>query len=405
MRLFRETTGTWASLAPPLSAGGEGEVRPVAGEPGLLAKVVFAASATPDRAAKVSVLTRWPDRDPRVAFPVERLLDGPGGAFRGFLMPAFHGAVGLFELTNPAARRSRGITLTASRRVRLAADLADLAAHLHAARLVLGDLLNPSNVLAAVASGRPTGVRAVDADTVQVTARDAAGRLTTFRCGVGLRNFLAPELVGRDLATLDRTPASDAYALAVLLWQLLKDGHPFAATGAREPVDRRMRAGLWPWDHTRVLPAGWAPVDDGLPFARLPAGVRELFARTFVAGHAAPPRRPTPAEWHAELSAWRASGGDGRRPFRWVRPAVRRVATGTRRVFGHPTVRRFAGPVAAAAVFVALALARLDEPPPVVAPPSAVSRLPAQVRGDEIPNAPALWRAALPEVARGQAER
>lgn len=411
MRLFRETTGTWASLAAPLSAGGEGEVRAVAGEPDLLAKVVFAASATADRADKVSVLARWPDRDPRVSFPIERLLEGPGLGFRGFLMPAFHGAVGLFELTNPAARQLRGIALDRSARVELATELADLVASLHGARLVLGDLLNPNNVLAVVASGRPAGIRAVDADTVQVTARDAAGRMRTFRCGVGQRSYLAPELIGQNLATLDRNPESDAYALAVLLWQLLKDAHPFAAIGARQPVDRRMEAGLWPWDHTRVLPAGWSPVDGGLPFARLPAGVRELFGRAFVAGHADPSRRPMPAEWHGELSAWRVSGGDGRGPFAQLLPAIHRAANGARRLVEHPPFHRVAGPAAAAAVFVAMALARLDEPPPVAAPPvvpqvpSAASRLPALLQGGGIPNAPALWRAALPEDADGQAPR
>src|SRR6185436_15163783 len=66
----------------------------------------------------------------------------------------------------------------------------------------------------------------VDCDSIQL--RDpASGRV--FRCPKGTPEYTAPELQGLDFHTVDRTESSDAFALAVMVCQLLMAGsHPFA---------------------------------------------------------------------------------------------------------------------------------------------------------------------------------
>ena len=59
----------------------------------------------------------------------------------------------------------------------------------------------------------------IDCDSMQVRA---GGKV--FHCTVAKGEYLAPELQGKDLATTDRTPESDNFALAVLLFLMLMEG-------------------------------------------------------------------------------------------------------------------------------------------------------------------------------------
>jgi hypothetical protein len=104
---------------------------------------------------------------------------------------------------------------------------------------------------------------------------------------------------------VDRAPASDGFALAVLIHQILLGGaHPFdgdLAPGAPRSAERvpgRIRRGLCPFvpGVTAVRPAAGA-----LPFASLPEPIQALFVRTFGAGHARPEERSGAAEWRRAL--------------------------------------------------------------------------------------------------------
>jgi hypothetical protein len=273
-----------------LGAGGEAEVFEVPGRPHLAFKRY--RNPTPERAAKLRVMV---DNPPQVegaqaalAWPTE-LVQGPGGDLAGFLMRRIDlsTSVPVFRLYNPQARQQVAPGFTWRYLLRTARNVAAIVDAVHRAGHVVGDL-NESNLLV---SNRAL-VSLVDCDSMQVTD-PLAGEVHP--CTVGKPEFTAPELYRRRKGLGPRTPASDSFALGVVVFLLLMEGaHPFAGIwrGVGEPPDiaARIRRGMFPYRRrSRVQPPPLA-----VPLATLPPSLRRL-ARRALAGPAR--RRPSPAEW------------------------------------------------------------------------------------------------------------
>jgi DNA-binding helix-hairpin-helix protein with protein kinase domain len=286
------------TVARRLGAGGEAEVYEVAERPGLALKRYRVASAA--REAKLRVMVASPPDGidagghVAIAWPVEVV---PGG----FLMPRIDltRTVPLFQVYNPASRVQIAPGFTWTYLLRTARNVASIVDSLHRAGYVVGDI-NESNLLV----NRRALATVVDCDSMQV--RDPATGVV-HRGGVGKPEFTAPELQGQDLSTVDRTVESDAFALAVLVFQLLCEGvHPFAGIwrGGGDPPDvpTRMRRGLFPYRRGGRV----SPPPHALPLAVLPPELRRLAWRTFTTGVRRPSARPTAADWVAALE--RAEG-------------------------------------------------------------------------------------------------
>ncbi|MEA3077712.1 MAG: hypothetical protein QOF60_2620 [Actinomycetota bacterium] len=282
-----------------LGAGGEAEVFEVAGRPGLAAKLYRRPTA--ERAQKLRVMLANPPAGTdagghvAIAWPTE-LVVGASGSVDGFLMPRIDLAatVPLFQVYNPASRVAIAPAFTWRYLLRTARNVAAIVDSLHRAGYVVGDI-NESNLLV----NRRALAVLVDCDSMQVRDPSTGALL---RGGVGKPEFTAPELHGRDLATTDRTTASDDFAVAVLVFQLLMEGvHPFAGVwrGRGEPPDvaSRVRRGYFPYRRgARVVPPPRA-----LPLDVLPPELRKLAWRAFTTGVRRPSARPTSAEWAAAL--------------------------------------------------------------------------------------------------------
>jgi hypothetical protein len=264
-----------------IGAGGEAEVYEVAGRADVVCK--HFRQPTPERTAKLRVMLEHPPEGTRsgghvsVAWPVELVHDGRSPHAIGFLMPRIDvaSAVPVFQVYNPATRLRVAPGFTWRYLLRTARNVAAIVDAVHRAGHVVGDL-NESNC-----------------DSMQIT--DPATR-TIYRSTVGKPEFLAPELHGRDLSSTDRTPASDAFALGVLVHQLLLEGvHPHAGVwrGRGDPPDVATRVARG-WIAGR---RGWSPVDrppHAVPLSVLPADVRRLVRRSLSRRAA---RRPQPGEW------------------------------------------------------------------------------------------------------------
>jgi hypothetical protein len=301
-RALRDRRGRLVELGALLGAGGEGSVLAVRGRPGLCAKIYL-----PDRAAARADKIRAMVESPppwllrrAMAWPVEPLYtDDARAAFAGFLMPARRGMVELYRILVPDERMAIAGWLTQRDLCLVAAAVARIVAGLHRAGHCVGDL-KPQNVLVAPLHGR---VALVDADSFQVRDR-ATGRV--HRSAVITPEYTAPELCSDDPARTPRTPASDAFALAVLVHQILLGGaHPFEgepAPGRGAPLaDRvpdRIRRGLCPLVPT--VTAVRAPAG-AVPSSTLHPALREMFVRCFGEGHGAPDARPGAAAWEDAL--------------------------------------------------------------------------------------------------------
>lgn len=172
--------------------------------------------------------------------------------------------------------------------------LAESVAQLHRHGVVIGDL-NPENVLfEQQGDGRgPSTWRAVllDSDSFQI-----AGQGGRFHCPVSRPPYTAAELIGAELATTWRQPSSDAFALAVIVYQLLLHDHPYDnAIVEAEPeleVTARIRRGLYP--HAAAPAAGLRPGPYRPAPDQISAVIDAAFRRSFCG---LPALRPTAAEW------------------------------------------------------------------------------------------------------------
>lgn len=285
---------------PLLGRGGEASIYTVAGRPDLAAKIYH--NPSDEHAAKLAaMLAAAPVAPPQpgqpitLAWPIARLLDiGEEGRVIGYLMPRIEKAHLIWEIYNPGVRRQVCPHFHHGALLRTARNLAAVVHAVQECGYVIGDL-NESNVLVT----SQAQVALIDVDSFQTPGHD---RL--FRCRVGRPEYTPPELQGVAFADIDRLPQHDAFALSVLIFQLLMQGiHPFSGrcTGDSEAdsLAARIAAGHWPYawlQASSIEPSPHAP-----PWFALPPSVQELLRRCFEDAHTEPELRPSAAQWQHAL--------------------------------------------------------------------------------------------------------
>jgi TonB family protein len=301
-RLQRESTGEWIVVLrdQEIAAGGQSRVHAVEGRDDWLAKLYHHPAE--QQARKLSVmLARAPSPGQaegfRLAWPLD-LLRGADRRLAGLLVPRIAEARRIFELYNPATRRTVAPLFHWGLLHRTALRLAEAFHALHEAGYVVGDV-NESNILVL----EDGDLAVIDTDSFQV--RDP-GSGDVYLCPVGRPEFTPPELQGRPFSHLVRSPLHDRFGLGVLLFQTLTEGnHPFAGSwsgpGEPPPLASRITAGAYPYDAEES--AGSRPPRTAPPIRNLHPELQRLFQRCFVNGHIDPAARPAPAEWATALEA------------------------------------------------------------------------------------------------------
>jgi WD40 repeat protein len=298
VRVRTERTGKIFDLHEPLRSGGEGAIYEVPHYPNLVAKVYHAQRRTPERIAKLQIMVAHPPvnptehlNHPSIAWPTELLRDTATNQLVGFVMPRVQQMLPLSEVYNPRARRRQLPLFNYRYLVRTARNLCAAVQAVHQAGDVIGDL-NESNVLVS----DQALVTLVDADSFQV--RDPQTGVV-YRSLVGKPEYTPPELQGCSFADVDRQPAHDAFALAVLIFRLLMEGfHPFDGVyhGSGEPpeISVRIRQGYFPYarGRTEIEPSPHAP-----PFEMLHPDLQALFMLCFEEGHRNRIVRPRVEDW------------------------------------------------------------------------------------------------------------
>lgn len=249
------------------------------------------------RDAKLRAMLAHPPADPTrnrpetgghvsIAWPIDLLLDEQDRV-AGFLMPLIRASLSLTRVYHPGLRAKFAPGFNWYYLHAAALNAAWIVEALHGADYVVGDLKTDNFLVNDRAM-----VTVVDTDSFQVRG---AGQV--FRCTVGSDGFTPPELLGRDLAGVDRTEAHDRFGLAVLIHLLLLGYHPFTGTwteGSEPPGrDQLIRQGISPWKSGGPLTPG--PL--ALPGSALHPAVAEAFEQAFVQGHAMPRARPKPRRW------------------------------------------------------------------------------------------------------------
>ena len=294
------------TLTTEIGSGGEGVIYASPFEPLECAKI-YTKPIVADTYKKLSLMISNPPPDPTyrvrmhrsICWPIALLYKSPSkNAVAGFLMPKldlkiFQKALLFIDPQDRTARFGGGFTF--KHLVTAATNIASAVAAIHEQHYCIGDL-NESNILIA-----PNAlISLIDCDSFQVPD-SAAGK--TYRSPVGKSEYLAPELNGKHLPDVDRTIATDSFALAVLLFQMLMEGtHPYQAKGRlvenAPSTEAKILQGHFPY---AMRGKEIAPPDHAPPYEVLHPELRKLFERCFTRGHGSPDQRPTAREWYSAL--------------------------------------------------------------------------------------------------------
>lgn len=296
--------GKKVTLGESVGRGGEATVYRILDQPGRLAKI-YEPAPRPNYASKLAWMAGHPPANPTrdmehpsLAWPDGLIFDSRK-QLKGYGMPHIRQAVALLEVFNP--RRRTLVLPSFDRRYlhRTARNLAAAMSALHRSGYVAGDI-NESNVLVTPAAL----VTLIDTDSFQVR-EERSGKPVFHRCPVGKPEYTPPELQGKALGQMDRSPDHDAFGLAVLIFQLLMEGsHPFRAqwlaAGDPPPLEERIARGMFPYVANPAFPI--APPRRALSLDTLHPWLAELFRRCFVDGHRDPRYRPGPDLWMKALT-------------------------------------------------------------------------------------------------------
>jgi serine/threonine protein kinase len=292
-------------LGESVGRGGEATVYRVNGQTGWLAKIYEPAPRS-NYADKLAWMIGHPPENPTralahssLAWPSGLLYDSRN-KLAGYVMPHIHAAVPMLEVFNPRRRLETLPRFDRRYLHRTARNLAATLTAIHARGYVIGDL-NESNVLVTPSAL----VSLIDTDSFQV--QEVRGKqVVNHPCPVGKLEYTPPELHNQVIGSIVRHPEHDAFALGVLIFQLLMEGsHPFRAqwlgSGDPPPVEARIAQGIFPYSATpdsRVRPPKGVP-----DLNRLHPALVELVLRCFMDGHKDPQRRPAPEQWEQALAA------------------------------------------------------------------------------------------------------
>ena len=274
-------------LGPRIGKGGEGEVFALASDPSLAVKV-YAVSDRQNREAKIVAMVRGDlaKHAPLVAFPLTVARTRDGG-FAGFVMKLIGGHKPLHELYSPGPRKQHFPYADYRFVVRTAANISRAVASVHSTGCVIGDI-NHSGILVS----SKAVVALIDADSFQITQGS-----NRFLCRVGVPEYTPPELQGKLLSTILRTPNHDAFGLAVVVFQLLFMGrHPFVGTVRRgdiPPLHEAIRDFRFAYTDQRDVGMDQPPGTPAL--TDFPPAVAAAFEAAF--GKDSSSNRPTAQSW------------------------------------------------------------------------------------------------------------
>ncbi|RUT07142.1 hypothetical protein DSM106972_024030 [Dulcicalothrix desertica PCC 7102] len=292
MTQYRDSKGQSILLTKKLTSGGEGEVWQT-NRSGYLAK--FYCSPDAERVKKLQLMLANPPEDPTrsqnhisIAWVQELLIDLQGNCV-GFLMPIINQAKELPYVYSPQHRLNYAPRFNWYYLNATAYNVALIASAIHAKGYIIGDM-NPKNFLV-----NDKGlVSIIDTDSFQVT--DAKTGIV-YRCNVALEGFTPPELLNKELSSLNQTRYHDRFRLAVIIHHLLFGYHPFMGKwvghGDQLEQNELIRQGFWLYSQNSPL----QPTQNTIPLNVVHPEIQKLFLKCFNDGHISPRLRPTAQDW------------------------------------------------------------------------------------------------------------
>ncbi|MDR0318875.1 MAG: NINE protein [Nitrososphaerota archaeon] len=297
MAVYSGLTGKiYRTAAKPFAGGGEGDIFDIVGRSDEVAKIYKPAKRTAERERKLSTMVQIkPHVVEQYSWPCDVLYEN--GHFVGYIMPKIVGKEKLRNIYVYDKRKGKPWTLYLA----IAKNLSSVVYNVHEIGQVIGDL-NPENILVDPKTGLVT---LVDTDSYHISEINGL----VHRCGVGMPEFVAPEIQGKHFPSAPLptfTKETDLFSLSVLIFSLLMNGaHPFTcktisgSSSKFQPVDNITRGTCAYFNESSLYNIAiprYAPALESLPY-----DLQVLFKRAFVTGHKNPKLRPTAEEYYNVL--------------------------------------------------------------------------------------------------------
>lgn len=279
-----------------LAQGGEGEIYPLRDRPqvllkryhpALLVKRGGALRAKVEAMRSISALRQ----DQRLAWPLIHAFD----AQRNWVGYCMYRATGvpMFKLAHAKLYQQYFPGLDRRGLVGYLIDLVQQVQSLHAQQVMVGDY-NLNNILCDPASA---AVTLIDCDSYQIRIGGQH-----YPCPVGSADMTAKEQQNQQFDALERTPQSEAFSLAIILFKALMLGrHPYDIVGGDDPVQNLCRGEFAYGIGNHGVPKGpWYNI-----WSHMPHRLKTLFIQTFQEGADQPMRRASLAQWHEALTLYR----------------------------------------------------------------------------------------------------
>lgn len=279
--------GNTIALGREIGRGGEGKVFAISNQPDLAVKLYSKPDKEREQKIEAMVAAGLHQKSSLIAFPVSVVRDRNGG-FAGFSMRLVKGHEPLHELYAPGARKATFPEADYRFLIHAARNISIAVSQVHDTGCVIGDI-NHSGILIS----NKAIAALIDADSFQFGTR--------FKCRVGVPEYTPPELQGRSLRGVYRTPVHDAFGLAVVIFQMLFMGrHPYVGRFASGDISIQEAISSGRFVYARKLPAGVKPPPASAGLYDFPSDLGSMFEAAFDSDHA---RRPTAKMWVDALEA------------------------------------------------------------------------------------------------------
>lgn len=290
MKTVYDEAGTAFTLGEQLARGGQGVVWRLAGSADHLVKI-YHNSLSRRETDKHRVLRSNSNGLKNVAaLPMSLAFEDARLAKHIGVFIPFVGGSEVFELYGTRSRLQHFPKANFKFLVRAAYNLAVAFDALHSQGIIVGDV-NEQNIKVLP----DATVRFIDTDSFQI--RNGAELYTT---DVGTPLWTAPELHGRNLTGVERTPNHDLFGLAQLIFLILFAGrHPFSGVP-------KTKQHLLPEEAIKLHAFAFAPPEIGVPVGpppgsprleMLPIEIRGAFLQAFLRDSMRPNARPTASRW------------------------------------------------------------------------------------------------------------
>lgn len=280
-----------------LAKGGEGEVYPLKNRPDILVKLYF-----PEKLAKskntlqskidAMVSIRYKFKEHKniswVAIPVY----DDNKQWIGYAMPKLQGYP-LRTLAHAMLYKKYAPNLDRLMIAQLMMSWLKDIKLLHQNGVMIGDY-NLQNFLW-FPSTKQIGF--IDCDSYQI--KDDTGKF--YPCLVGSPDLTAPEHHGKDFKDIVRTPESEYFSIAIILFMCFMLGrHPYDIVGGSDPV-KNMQNGRFPYfiggkANDKIPKGDWHKI-----WSHMSHDMKSLFIKTFTQGVTDPSRRATIQDWQKVL--------------------------------------------------------------------------------------------------------